>query len=176
MTLTTARLRLSALTPEDADDLYRIYGDPQTHTFNPAGPWPSLAFAQQKLHAWIEEYQQHGYGHWSIAWRDAPARIIGFAGISPRELEGIPVLNLGYRLAPEAWGKGVASEFCDFALRHAFTTCDLQEITAVVRPLHYASRRVLEKSSLIKTGTVNDIADAEPSLVYRLTQQQWNKR
>lgn len=34
----THRLRLRPVMAEDVVDLYRIYGDPATNTFNPAGP------------------------------------------------------------------------------------------------------------------------------------------
>lgn len=175
MALTSTRLLLRPLAIGDADDLYRIYGDPDTNTFNPAGPYPSLHYAQQRLAAWMAEYERYGYGNWAIALRETPARIVGFAGITVRELEGALTHNLGYRFSPETWGKGIASEFCHFALGYAFTTLDLHEVTAVVRPAHLASQRVLEKAGMIKTATVNDVPDAAPSLVYRLTSLQWRE-
>lgn len=173
--LATKRLLLRNVAAGDADDLFRIYGDPCTHTFNPAGPWPSVDYTRQRLAGWITEHEQYGYGNWAIALRDTPERIIGFAGITLRELDGIPTYNLGYRFAPDAWGKGIASEFCQFALGYAFNTLGLHEITAVVRPAHLASQRVLEKSGMIKTATVNDVPGAEPSLVYRLSVTQWHE-
>ncbi|WES66511.1 GNAT family N-acetyltransferase [Superficieibacter sp. HKU1] len=175
MQLTSTRLLLRPLTTGDADDLYRIYGDPETNTFNPVGPYPSLHYAQQRLAVWIAEYERYGYGNWAIALRETPARIVGFAGITVRELDGALTHNLGYRFSPETWGKGIASEFCHFAVRYAFTTLDLHELTAVVRPAHLASQRVLEKAGMIKTATVNDVPDAAPSLVYRLTSLKWRE-
>ncbi|HGY3899768.1 TPA: GNAT family N-acetyltransferase, partial [Klebsiella aerogenes] len=40
MQLQSTRLYLRPVTKFDLDDLFRIYGDPATNTFNPAGPYP----------------------------------------------------------------------------------------------------------------------------------------
>lgn len=173
--LTTSRLLIRALSAQDADDLYRIYGDPQTNAFNPAGPYPSLEYARERLAQWINESAQYGYGNWAIALKESPQLTLGFAGITVRMLDGVLTHNLGYRFSPQAWGQGIASEFCDFALRYAFTTLNLHEVTAVVRPSHIASQRVLEKSGMKAVATVKDVPGAPPSQVYRLTAQQWQR-
>lgn len=41
------RLTLRPVTKSDVDDLFRIYGDPATDTFNPAGPYPNQTHARQ---------------------------------------------------------------------------------------------------------------------------------
>ncbi|MGW7447657.1 hypothetical protein [Kitasatospora sp. NPDC054795] len=35
---------------------------------------------------------------------------MGFCGIKPMTLAGLPILDLFHRLAPAAWGRGVATE------------------------------------------------------------------
>ncbi len=169
----TNTLILRELTPEDAADLYRIYGDPATNTFNPAGPYVSIEFASARLSDWIKEYKQYGYGNWAIALQASPEHIIGFAGISVRTLNGSLTNNLGYRFSTDTWGKGIATEFCQFALTHGFETLGLQEITAVVRPDHLASRRVLVKAGMRLTGTTNDVPPSLPSQVYKLDINEW---
>ncbi|MCD8672342.1 GNAT family N-acetyltransferase, partial [Klebsiella pneumoniae] len=38
-----SRLYLRRVNASDIDDLFRIYGDPATNTFNPAGPYPDIS-------------------------------------------------------------------------------------------------------------------------------------
>jgi len=40
--VTTSRLHLRPVIISDADDLFRIYGDPATNTSNPADPYPDM--------------------------------------------------------------------------------------------------------------------------------------
>ncbi len=173
MQYVTNSLVLRELTPEDTADLYRIYGDPATNTFNPAGPYPDIAFASARLNDWIKEYKKYGYGNWAVSLREAPEHVIGFAGITLRTLDGSLTNNLGYRFSTDAWGKGLATEFCNFALTHGFKTLGLQEITAVVRPDHLASQRVLIKAGMRLTGTTDDVPHSPPSQVYRLEVNEW---
>ncbi len=170
----TDRLILRKLTTEDAEDLWRIYGDPATNAFNPAGPYPSPEFASLRLREWIKEYEQHGYGNRAVALRDEPERIIGFAGICVRTLNGALTNNLGYRFSTDVWGKGIATEFCRFALSHGFQSLGLQEITAVVRPDHLASQRVLIKAGMGLTGIIDDVPGSAPSQVYKLNIKEWH--
>ncbi|WP_239685789.1 GNAT family N-acetyltransferase, partial [Enterobacter roggenkampii] len=49
MQLHPTRLYLRPVTESDLDDLFRIYGDPATNTFNPAGPYPDIKHAKNVL-------------------------------------------------------------------------------------------------------------------------------
>ncbi len=120
MHLQTPRLLLRAMRPSDDKDLFRIYGDPATNTFNPAGPYPDLAHAQKVLADRLRSYQRYGYDSWAIATQDAPDTLIGFGGLSVRIHGDETIHNLGYRFATTAWGKGYATELSRFALEYGF--------------------------------------------------------
>ena len=62
------------------------------------------------------------------------------------EARGHDRLTLGYALAPEAWGKGLASEAVEAMVEAAFVLTNAVEIVASVRVENAASRRVLEKA------------------------------
>ncbi len=67
MHLQSEHLTLRPATADDLDDLYRIYGDPATNTFNPAGPHADIAYSRQVLAGWLEHIESYGYGNWAIA-------------------------------------------------------------------------------------------------------------
>ena len=89
-------------------------------------------------------------------------------------------LTLGYALAPEAWGKGLASEAIEAMVEAAFVMTSAIEIDASVRVENPTSRRVLEKSGFEHTGTGLQGAPARGCLVtcdhFRLTREEWDGR
>jgi RimJ/RimL family protein N-acetyltransferase len=60
------------------------------------------------------------------------------------EGRGLDRLSLGYALAPETWGKGLASEAVEAMVKAAFSLTDAVELDASSRVENAASRRVLE--------------------------------
>lgn len=169
----TERLTMRPVAPGDVDSFYRIYSDPDTHRFNPAGPLGSLKEAQVRMDNWLSHWQQRGFGNMAIALRNAPDEVIGYGGLSVREFAGRPVNNLGYRFATHAWGQGLATEFARFAVRYGFEICLLAGIDAAVRQHHLASQRVLQKAGLKQCGEVQDVPDAPASLMFHISRAMW---
>lgn len=81
------------------------------------------------------------------------------------ERRGEDRLSLGYALAPEAWGKGYASEAVEAMVEAAFSLTRVVEINASVRVENPASRRVLEKAGMRFAGTGPQGAPARGGLV-----------
>ncbi|MDX6022341.1 GNAT family N-acetyltransferase [Scandinavium sp. V105_16] len=174
--IASERLIMRPVRADDATCLFRIYGDPATNTFNPAGPYPDIAFAKTRLAQWLQGWQQHGIGQMAIYDRLQPQAVIGFGGISLRPLADAMTWNLGYRFATEAWGKGLATEFCQRMLDYAFDEQQLKKVTAIVRPEHLVSQRVLLKAGLALRGQIADIANVTPSLFYVLKSEEWHRQ
>ncbi|QQN37775.1 MULTISPECIES: GNAT family N-acetyltransferase [Rahnella] len=169
MIIETSRLLLRPVTAEDIHTLFAIYGDPQTNLFNPRGPLPDIAAAQEKLNGWLREWPDNGYGHWAIAHNHQPDQIIGFGGLGIREGYENHRVFLGYRFATTAWGKGLATEFASTALTTGFEKLGIPRISATVRENHLASQRVLEKIGMQKVGFEGDPLHGTGSYLYRQT-------
>lgn len=167
------RLAMRPVTASDVDDLFRIYGDPATNTFNPAGPYPDIAHARTVLARWINHWEENAFGNWAISLNEAPEKVIGFGGLSIRTYAGITTNNLGYRFSTEAWGKGLATEFSLYAVRYGFEELHLNEISGVVRRNHLASQKVLSKAGLKYIREIHDVDNAPPSLLFTLSLDEW---
>ncbi|HED3064756.1 TPA: GNAT family N-acetyltransferase [Kluyvera ascorbata] len=167
MHLQSEHLTLRPATADDLDDLYRIYGDPATNTFNPAGPHADIAYSRRVLAGWLEHIESYGYGNWAISLRANPQRIIGFGGIRIVDYPDFTVNNLGYRFSPEAWGKGLATEFALLATDYAFNVLKLEDVVGIVRKNHLASQKVLLKCGLTLVREIDDVPGKEPSLMFR---------
>lgn len=163
----TERLLLRPPTLADADAVFAIYGDPRTNQHNPLGPHADRAASEAVLDGWISHWRQHGFGQWMISRRDAAEQVIGCGGVWWRGYGDRLRLNLGYRFAVSAWGCGFATELGREALRHAHDDLAKPDVYGLVRPAHAASIRVLEKLQMTRIGTLDDVAGAAPSLVFR---------
>lgn len=103
----THRLHLRPVMASDVDDLYRIYGDPATNTFNPAGPYPNIDYAEVVLRRWLAHWQTHGFGNWAISMRNTlntslalVASVYAVITMSP-----LTILDIGFLLrhGEKAW-------------------------------------------------------------------------
>ncbi|MEM6049464.1 GNAT family N-acetyltransferase [Erwinia sp. P7711] len=176
MQITSSRLHLRPVITSDADDLFRIYGDPATNTFNPSGPYPDIHHARNVLARWISHWETHLFGSWAISLKDTPERIIGFGGLSIISYADISINNLGYRFSTESWGKGLATEFAKYAVNYGFGEIKLPEISAVVRANHLASQKVLTSAGLRYLRDVHDVQNAPASMLFTLTQDEWEQK
>lgn len=113
--VTTQRLSLRRPTPADLSDVFRVHGDPATQRFNPAGPDRDLTASRRRLDEWVAHWAEHGFGYWTVCSLSG-SQVLGFGGVRLEEWAGQPVLNLYYRLAPAAWGRGLATELAWAAL------------------------------------------------------------
>ncbi len=55
-------------------------------------------------------WEEYGFGVWAVFTQAEPDTLIGFTGLSHRNVHGRDALNLYYRYDPAAWGKGYATE------------------------------------------------------------------
>ncbi|MGA2042497.1 MAG: GNAT family N-acetyltransferase [Roseiarcus sp.] len=89
-------------------------------------------------------------------------------------------LTLGYALAPEVWGKGLATEAATAAIDAGFALTDAVEMLATSHVENAASRRVLEKCGFVHGGTGLEGAPARGGMVpcdrFRLERAAWTSR
>jgi RimJ/RimL family protein N-acetyltransferase len=168
----TSRLILRRPTAADVGSVFAIYGDPATNSFNPAGPLADQHQATSVLDRWLQQWDDHGFGQWAIALQDTPGTVIGFGGITLYGYNEIERINLGYRFAVSAWGKGYATELAKAALEYGFVELDQPQVYAIVRPAHQASINVLEKIGMRRIDQLDDVPGQAPSLVYRASRDQ----
>ena len=102
----TERLRHRAFTPEDADSVYAFNSLPEVMRYTGEPLWPDVEETRRRINAY-PDFDRYGYGRWGIIHK-ADQRIIGFSGF--KWIEEFQAPDLGYRLLPEYWGQGIATE------------------------------------------------------------------
>src|SRR5438093_950729 len=104
--LTTPRLTLHRPVSDDLDLILTIHRDPLACVHNPSDILATRADAEALFNRWDAHWCTHGFGYWVVRQRGVP---IGFTGVKIMQLQDRSVLNLLYRLAPTAWGAGLAT-------------------------------------------------------------------
>ncbi|RZL30192.1 MAG: N-acetyltransferase, partial [Rubrivivax sp.] len=132
--MVTHRLVLRPPRPSDLDILTALYADPAVTRFCAAATPNGRAATETQLAGWLAHWQAHGFGHWAIAERDRPDGLIGFGGLMQRSVAGHAGLYLYYRISPQAWGRGLASEMALHAFEQAFGQRRVPAVCAAVLP------------------------------------------
>ncbi|MGW7580816.1 GNAT family N-acetyltransferase [Kitasatospora sp. NPDC054768] len=144
---TTERLSLLRPAEGDIDAVLAVHRDPATCVHNPSDALGTRTEAEELYGRWNAVRERHGFGYWTVREHDSPA-VPGFCGIKPMTLAGLPILNLFYRLAPAAWGRGVATEAATTVAAWASSHAPDLPLIARVRPENLASRRVALRAGL----------------------------
>ena len=98
------------------------------------------------ISAFEQAWDEHGFGLFAVELQ-ASGRLIGFVGLSvPHFLpEILPSVEIGWRLAADQWGKGLATEGARAALAFGFGQAGLDRIVSIHQVGNDASGRIMEK-------------------------------
>ena len=151
----TERMRLRRLTATDLDWLATLHGDRRVMRFIDDGePVPLAVTAAQTLPAILREYDElpDGLGCYA-ATLVANGQPLGWLALRPPFSVGVEheppgSAELGYRMLPQAWGHGYATEGAKALLRRAFTELGVPRAVATTMSANTASRRVLERAGM----------------------------
>lgn len=163
--LETERLILRRLTMDDLDDLFALYHSPDVRKYYSEGI-PSYEETKQELEWMINRcYARYGFGMWATIEKKT-GKFIGRCGLTPMDIEAREEIEVGYMLAREYWGQGLATEAARAILRYGFERVGLARLICVINPGNQASSRVAEKIGmrLEIDGDVN----GQPTLLYSM--------
>lgn len=94
-------------------------------------------------------FERDGFGLFAVERLDDGA-FLGFVGLSRPNFEAAftPCVEIGWRLGPDAWGQGYATEGASAVRDFAFDVAGLDEIVSFTAASNARSRRVMEKIGL----------------------------
>jgi RimJ/RimL family protein N-acetyltransferase len=143
----TERLHLRRWRSTDREPFAALNADPEVVRYISHGRPMTRAESDDLLMAIDAHWAEHGFGLWCAAPRDDPDACLGFVGLAvPSFLPSVmPAVEVGWRLAQPAWGRGLATEGARASLRHAFDDLALESVISVIDPDNERSLRVAEK-------------------------------
>ena len=90
-----------------------------------------------------------------------------------RSVGGHEGLFLYYRITPQAWGRGLASEMAQHAFAQAFTQRREASVVAAVLPNNAPTRKTLESLGLRLQGSLSVGPGLASALLYELDAARW---
>ncbi len=153
----TPRLILRQITWEDLDQLATILSDPVVMEFYPS--IYTYAQTQEHIKRIINCYQENGFGLWATIHKNSN-QLIGRCGLITQQVDGKQEVEIGYLLAKEYWGCGLATEAAIAIRDYALTELGLHRLISLIDPRNIASQKVALKNGM----------------KYEKTSQMWGKK
>jgi RimJ/RimL family protein N-acetyltransferase len=147
--LETKRLILRGWEDRDRGEFARLNASSEVMEFFPSAWTSSESDAVfEKLKKDIDE---RGWGLWALEEKSS-GNFIGFTGLAiPRfEAAFLPAIEIGWRILPEFWNRGLATEAALKSLWFGFHVLNLEEIVSFTAVGNVKSQRIMEKIGMTR--------------------------
>jgi ribosomal-protein-alanine N-acetyltransferase len=151
--ITTERLLLRAWRDADRVPFAALNADPEVMEHFPSTL--TRAESDQLVDRIVSAFAGDGPRLWAVEVPGADG-FIGYVGLAAPSFEAAftPCVEVGWRLAKDAWGQGYATEAARAAVADGFGRLGLAEIVSFTTVANVRSRRVMER-----LGMTHDPAD-----------------
>jgi RimJ/RimL family protein N-acetyltransferase len=145
----TARLVLRPFTDVDRAPFFALNTHPLV--VESLGSSPTRDESDRVVDHINEELEREGWGLWALEVTGgvAFAGMIGLHRVRA-ELPCAPAVEVGWRLHPDQWGHGYATEAAAASLRFGFDEAGLAEIVAFTTTLNTRSQAVMERIGMTR--------------------------
>ena len=141
----TSRLSFRCFKSGDLDQVLLLNRDPKVMTYFPG--MKTIDEIKLDFKRYLEYHQKYpGYGYWYTSLKDQNV-FVGFFVV--KILAETGETEIGYRLLPEYWGRGLATEGAKGMVDYVKNTLKISRVVGVVNPENLASRKVLENAGLL---------------------------
>ena len=168
MILETPRLILRPFREEDVDLLAPLMTDPDFMRFSLG------VYTREQTTAFLEKvigWDRAGLpSQFALITRSEDA-FIGYCGFYHHPTEGIDDVEIGYRLHPGYWNRGLATEAARAVRDHGFQDLKLPRVISLVHPENIPSRRVAEKNGMTVEKEI--VFRGFPTLVFAIRREEW---
>jgi RimJ/RimL family protein N-acetyltransferase len=160
--LQTDRLTLAATHPNDAEECFPFFTDPEGWWYAPESRHLDLATTRGFLERSSARWDRDRLSYWTVR-RSSDGVVIGVGGAQRHRSD---VWNLSYRLAASSQGNGYAVELGRAAITAAREVDPSVPVIAWVAEINAPSRAVAERLGLTNYGPRVDANDGETRLAY----------
>jgi [ribosomal protein S5]-alanine N-acetyltransferase len=152
MIFETERLVVRTLEPTDGDRYFSLHGDPVIMKYIRAASTREQCDALLLDHI-AQNQVLHPFGRWLVYEKNSGAFVGSFVVIP---IVNTDLMQLGYSLLKDNWGKGYATELTKAGLHYLFTKTPLTTIYAIAEEENIASRKALLKAGFQEESWLAD--------------------
>lgn len=153
--LENQRISLRKITLNDYKAMYENWASlEECSRFFPWSAAKDIATYQERVSAWVNNYENDLYFNWIIELKENQ-EIIGIINLHNVD-EANQSAETSYILAPKYWNKGLMTESLSRILQYAFKELKINRVQADVFQGNVASERVLVKCGMQKEGLARE--------------------
>jgi RimJ/RimL family protein N-acetyltransferase len=179
--LRTERLVLRRWRESDREPFAEMNADPEVMEH-----FPALMTAREsgvmidRIEAFFD---RRGFGLWALEVIET-GEFIGFTGLSVPAFEAhfTPAVEVGWRLARSAWGRGYATEAARRALAFGFADAGLAEVVSFTAPVNVRSQAVMERIGMTHDPVddfdhprLDESSPLRRHVLWRITAERWRE-
>ncbi|MGG5578764.1 GNAT family N-acetyltransferase [Myroides sp. C15-4] len=165
----TERLVLRQYKPTDETDFIRLFQDPLVMRYFLEAK--TTAEAQASFVKFQRLIAENGYGIFAVEEKESQ-QFIGFIGLNRFEFDAdfAPAIEIAWRLLPEFWNKGYATEGAKACLDFAKNQLKLDQVYAFTTVSNTPSEQVMIKCGMTYVKNFNHplVPEDHPYLEHRL--------
>jgi [ribosomal protein S5]-alanine N-acetyltransferase len=166
--LETERLILRPFREDDLDRLAELFANADFMRFS-LGP-----YTREQTAAFLDKiigWQRAALPSLFAVELKSERALVGYCGFFHHPPEVTTDVEIGYRLHPDYWNRGLMTEAARAVRDHAFRDLKLPRVVSLVHPENIASRRVAEKNDMAVAKEI--IFRGFPTLVFAMERKQW---
>ncbi len=166
----TPRLILRHFVDDDVDAVFAVIGDPETMKFYPQ------KFTRDDAQRWVsrsrQRYRTDGFGLFAVVLK-SNGEVIGNCGVVTQDIEGEPLLEVGYHFRRDYWGHGYATEAARACMDYAFRQIGAAKVISLILAENLPSRRVAKRNGMTVERQV--IFHDLPHLMYAMIRENYGQ-
>ena len=164
--LETQRLLLRHLTPDDLEDLFAFYSDPDVIKYIPDAP-RTREETREELEWFLNGHPKSPeLGLWATILKETD-QFIGRCGLIPWTIDGEHEVEVAFALAKPYWGQGLATEVAQALVHYGFEHLSLSRLICVIDHDNQASINVATKTGMKFEREAKD--EYGPFLIYSMS-------
>lgn len=137
----TPRLLIRQWVPDDWKRARPLFTLPEVMRYIGDGKPRSDEQIQRFINGGIEQTIKRGWALWPVIYKE-DAELIGFCGFNDGYA---PDVEIGWRLLPGYWGRGLATEAARAVLNYGFNVIGFPHVISVAQADNVASIKIMEK-------------------------------
>lgn len=148
----TKRTVLRRFQMGDLDDMAKVLGHPDVMQFSLKGPY-SKKESEEFINRCLEQYANKGVGLYAVVYNENQ-RVIGYCGYSFQMIDEVEEIEIGYRLHPEYWNIGLATEVSKSIQDNGLDKLGFDRMISIIESKNTASIKVAIKNGMKKEKEV----------------------
>lgn len=167
--LTTDRLRLRRWNAEDVDPYAQLCADPEVMRWIGSGAVRNRDECVAAIENFERFWDENGFGLFAVELLENQ-RLIGFTGLAVPDFlpEVMPTIEIGWRLARDAWGHGYATEAARTCLDFGFNERGIDRVVSIHQVGNESSGRIMERIGMSLYLETVDPSCGRPVRVYEI--------